>query len=324
MTRAVAGWIAALMLMTVHGAAVAQVTAVTGASCGTTVLQNPSLLNPLRLQAGTVEFELWGTASITATNAASLFQLPGLQSVEVLALRTATQNAARGCPSIPSASLRLRSDGTITSTVSGRLTVPISKSGQSIALRVLPHPAITWVWAQTPVGGTQGSCSMPSFDYQYTSNSVLSLKIPFNAPLGIECKQKIGSRLVAGRVDAHITGPIPVRLTTQLTGLPSVDLPIPIAPESMPTQLARPGRDPVGADHAVEKRRAAAPARLPARVATPNGQTARLAVSIVAISAGLELLDHDHGLGQSAGPHRARRRDDSTKRHHRCVSDGSV
>lgn len=279
MTRAVAGWIAALMLMTAHGAAVAQVTAVTGAKCGTTVLQNPGLVNPLRLQAGTVEFELWGAASITATNAASVFRLPGLQSVEVLALRTATQNAARGCPSLPSTSLRLRSDGTITSTVSGMLTVPISKSGQSIALRVLPHPPVGWIWSQTAVGTTQ-ACPMPGVEYQYPSNSVLSLKIPFNATLGLECKQQLGSRMIAGRIDAHITGPIPVRLTTQLTGLPSVDLPVPIAPESMPTQLARPGAIlavPITLSKNGVLRR---PRDFPLEVATPNGLTSNLTASI--------------------------------------------
>lgn len=69
MWRVIAGLIAALLLMTVHGVAMAQVTAVTGTACRTPVLQNPSFMNPLRLHAGTVSFELWGTTSISATNA---------------------------------------------------------------------------------------------------------------------------------------------------------------------------------------------------------------------------------------------------------------
>ena len=153
--------------------------------------------------------------------------------------------------------------------------MPIAKSTQSIALRVVPHPAITWVWAQTPVGGSQGLCPVPSFDYQYTSNSVLSLKIPFNNTLGIECKQTLSSKMIAGNVDAHITGPIPIRLTTQLTGLPSQDLPVPIAPESMPTQLERP-KDlltvsvMLSANGVLRRQR-----DFPLEVSTPNGTTAR-------------------------------------------------
>jgi hypothetical protein len=282
MTRAIAGWLSALLMMTAQGVAVAQVTAVTGSACQTPVLQNPSTLNPLRLQAGTVSFELWGTTSISATNAGSLFQVPGLQGVELLAVRTATQNSARGCPSVPSVSLRLRSDGAIRDIVSGTLTVPHGKSfTQTIALRMVPHPAVGWIWLQNPVGGTLAGCTMPSFDYQYTASSVLSLKIPFDATLGLECQQRIGSRLVANRIDAHITGPIPVRLTTQLTGLPSVDLPVPIAPDSMPAQIDRPGAIlsvPIMLSKNGVLRRSR---EFPLEVATANGLTSKLTVAIL-------------------------------------------
>jgi len=279
--RAIAGWVVAFVLMAVAGTASAQVTAVTGTSCQTPVLQNPSTLNPLRLQAGTVSFELWGTTSITATNATSMFQLTGLQSVELLALRTATQNAARGCPSVPSASLRVRTADTITETVSGTLRVPYGKSGQSIALRVVPYPSIAWIWAQTPVGATT-PCVMPTFDFQYSPNTVLNLKIPFNAPLGVECKQQLSSRIFAGKSDAHIVGPVPVRLTTQLTGLSSVDLPVPIAPEStIPSQVSRPG-SAVTVPVLLSKNGVLRRQRdFPLAITTPNGETAQLMASIV-------------------------------------------
>lgn len=279
--RAIAGWIVSLALMVVAGTASAQVTAVTGTSCQTPVLQNPSTLNPLKLQAGTVTFELWGTTSISATNAGSMFQLTGLQSVELLALRTAAQNAARGCPSVPSASLRVRTADTITETVSGSLRVPYGKSGQSIALRVLPYPTVSWIWLQNPVGTTT-PCVMPTFDFQYSPNTVLNLKIPFNATLGVECKQRLTSRIFAGKSDAHIAGPVPVRLTTQLTGLPSVDLPVPIAPEStMPSQVDRPASAvsvPITLSKNGVLRR---PRDFPLAITTPNGKTAQLSVSIV-------------------------------------------
>ena len=282
--RAIAGWVVAFALMAVAGTASAQVTSITGPSCQTPVLQNPSTTNPLRLLAGTVTFELWGSATITATNAASLLQLPGLQNVEVLAVRTPTQNAARGCPSAPSVSLRLRTDGTIRDIVSGSLTVPYGKSSrQTIALRVLPYPNIAWMWLQTPVGGTQGSCTMPTFEHQYVSNTVLSLKIPSNATLGVECKQRLSSRLIAASVDAHIRGPVPIRLTTQLTGLPSVDLPVPIAPETMPIEFDRPSSTlslPITLSKNGVLRRQR---DFPLEISTPNGKTAQLSASIAAL-----------------------------------------
>jgi hypothetical protein len=284
--RIVAGWVVAFVLMAVAGTASAQVTAVTaGTSCQNPVLQSPSTTNPLRLQAGTVSFELWGTTSLTATNAGSLFQLPGLQSVEVLAVRTATQNSSRGCPAVPSVSIQVRTDGLNRDTVNGSLTVPYGKSSrQTIGLRVVPYPTVGWVWLKTPIGSVQSSCTVPTFDFQYTSNSVLSLKIPFNATLGLECKQKIASMLVAGPVDAHIKGPIPVRLTTQLTGLPSADLPVPIAPESMPTQVDLPGKVKsvpimLSKNGVLRRQR-----DFPLEVATPNGSTSRLTASMVAIT----------------------------------------
>jgi hypothetical protein len=283
MARFIAGWISAWLMMIASGAAMAQVSSITtSTSCQTPVLQSPSTINPLRLQAGTVSFELWGTMSLTAANAGSLFELAGLQSVEVLAVRTATQNSSRGCPAVPSVSLRVRTDGLNRDIVSGSLSVPFGKSSrQTIGLRVVPYPTVGWIWLKTPIGSVQSLCTVPSFDFQYTSNSVLSLKIPFNATLGMECKQQIGSTLVAGPVDAHIKGPIPVRLTTQLTGLPSVDLPVPIEPVSMPTQVDLPGRVKsvsitLSKNGVLRRNR-----DFPLEVTTPNGLTSRLTASIV-------------------------------------------
>lgn len=164
--------------------------------------------------------------------------------------------------------------------MSGTLKVPVGKSGQSIALRVVPHPTVGWIWSQTAVGGAQASCSMPSFDYQYPANNLLSLKIPFNATRGLECKQRLGSRMIAGRIDARVTGPIPVRLTTQLARLPSVDLPVPIAPESMPAQLDRPGAI-LGVAVMLSKNGVLRRQReFPLEVSTPNGLTSKLTASV--------------------------------------------
>jgi len=128
---------------------------------------------------------------------------------------------------------------------------------------------------------------MPSFEYQCAANTVLNLKIPFNAPLGLECKQQLASRMLAASVDAHIKGPIPVRLTTQLTGLPSVDLPVPNAPESMPTQFAFPGARlsvPITLSKNGVLRRQR---NFPLEISTPNGNTAKLEVAIVAVQQAL-------------------------------------
>jgi len=281
-TRAVAGWIAALMLMTAHGAAVAQVTAVTGTTCRTTVLQNPSSTNPLSLQAGTVTFELWGTMSIPSSSVTSLFQLTGLQSVEVLAVRTAAQNAARGCPSVASAELRLRSDGAIRDTVKGTLTVPFGKSSrQTIGLQVVPYPTVAWTWTNaTP----SNACVLAGFSsFSYPNNGLLRIVTPQSTAVNGLCTANVASRLTAGASAAHIKGPVPVRLTTDLTL--TTTRPVPMSPASMPTEIVKgPSTSitvpivlshqgmlkfkPVGRDYELE-------------AATPNGNTSALRMSVV-------------------------------------------
>jgi len=282
-SRAIARWVVGFAFMTVAGTATAQVSAVsTLTACTRPALTSPSATNALRIQTGTSEFELWGRTSISLKQKPTLSGFPTFGTVTVLGTRSAAENSARGCPALPSAALSVRNNDSLTSQINGTLNVPLPDgSTQRIALSVLPHPNIGWIWLQTPVGGAQGICTVPNFEYQYTSNSVLSLKIPFNATLGLECKQRLASRMIAGSVDAHITGPIPIRLTTELTSLPSSDLPVPIAPESMPTQLSRPRATlsvPImlSSNGVLRRQR-----DFPLVVSTPNGRTAQLTASIV-------------------------------------------
>jgi len=286
--RAIAGWVVAFVLMAVAGTASAQVTAIsTLTGCSKPALTNPSTTNGLRIQTGTAEFELWGRTSISLKQMPTLsgfssLGLTTLGAVSILTTRSASENSARGCPALPSAAIRVRLSDSLAARVNGTLTLPLPNGAtQRIALSVLPHPTVGWIWLQTPVGGSQGSCTVPSFDYQYPSNAVLSLKIPFNATLGLECKQRLASRMIAGSVDAPITGPIPIRLTTQLTGLPSSDLPVPIAPESMPTQLDRP-RSILSVPIMLSSNGVLRRQRdFPLQLTTPNGNTAQLTASIV-------------------------------------------
>jgi hypothetical protein len=267
----------------------AQVTAIsTLTNCRTPVLTNPSATNPLRIQAGTVEFEAWGSVRISTTTASSLtgYQptVKGIssQTVSVVTTRSATQNSGRNCPAQPSVVLRVQTDDALAAQASSVLRVPVADSTtQQIGLTVLPHPNVSWIWSQTPVGQTQGICTVPSFDHQYVSGSVLKLTVPFDSRLGLECKQRLGSRLVAGNLDAHITGPIPVRLTTELTNLQSSQLPVPISPESMPTQFERP-RTTLSVPIALSKNGVLRGQRdFPLQVTTPNDKTASLTASIV-------------------------------------------
>jgi hypothetical protein len=267
----------------------AQVTAIsTLTNCRTPVLTNPAATNPLRIQAGTVEFEAWGSVRISTTTASSLTgyqpSVKGIssQTVSVVTTRSATQNSGRNCPAQPSVVLRVQTDDALAAQASSVLRVPVADgTTQQIGLTVLPHPNVSWIWSQTPVGQTQGICTVPSFDHQYVSGSVLKLTVPFDSRLGLECKQRLGSRLVAGNLDAHITGPIPVRLTTELTNLQSSQLPVPISPESMPTQLERP-RTTLSVPIALSKNGVLRGQRdFPLQVTTPNGKTASLTASIV-------------------------------------------
>ena len=280
--RAIAGWVVAFVLMAVAGTASAQVTAVTGTSCKTILLQNPSLSNPLSLQAGTVTFELWGTMAIPTSGVASLFQLTGLQSVELVSVRTAAQNASRGCPSVASASLRLRSDGAIRDVVKGTLTVPLANgTRQSIGLRAVPYPAISWTWTNA---APSNSCVLAGFSsFSYPSNRLLRIVTPQSTAVDAFCTANVASRITAGSSDAHVKGPVPVRLTTDLTLTHT--RPVPMSPESMPTEILKgPGSSvtvpvvlshqgmlkfkPHGRDYALE-------------VATPNGNTSALQLSVV-------------------------------------------
>lgn len=279
--RAITGGIAALMLMTVHSVAVAQVTAVTGTACRSPVLQNPSTLNPLRLQAGTVTFELWGTMAIPTTSVTSLFDVPGLESVELLSVRTAAQNASRGCPSAASATLRMRSNGAITSVVSGTLTVPYAKSRQTIALRLVPYPTISWAWTGA---APSNNCVLAGFSsFSYPNTGLLRIVTPQTTTVDAFCTANVPSRVTAGASDAHIKGPVPIRLTTDLTL--TTARPVPISPANMPAAitngpstsidvpiaLAHQGMlkfKPRGRDYSLD-------------IATPNARTAALGVSVV-------------------------------------------
>lgn len=280
--RATAGWVVALAFMALNGTASAQVTAITGTSCRTPVLQNPSLSNPLRLQAGTVTFELWGSMVIPTTNVASMFQLAGLQSVELLSVRTAAQNASRGCPAVASASLRLRSDDAIRDAVTGVLNVPTGKSTrQSIGLRAVPYPAITWAWART---AASNSCVLGVFgSLSYPSSALLRIVTPQSTDVAALCTANVASQISAGASDAHVSGPVPIRLTTDLTL--TTTRPVPISPQSMPAAIANgPSSSvavpivlshqgmlkfkPQGRDYSLD-------------VATPNGNTSALNISVV-------------------------------------------
>lgn len=280
--RAIAGWIVAFVLMAVAGTASAQVTAVTGTSCRTPVLQNPSLTNPIRLQAGTVTFELWGSMAISTTNPASMFQLAGLQSVEVLSVRTAAQNASRGCPSVASAVFRLRSDGAIRDVVTGVLKVPTGKStSQSIGLRAVPYPPVTWTWART---APSNSCVLGVFgSMAYPSSALLRIVTPQSTQVSALCTANVASQIAAGPSDAHIRGAVPIRLTTDLTL--TTMRPVPISPQSMPAAITNgPSSSipvpivlshqgmlkftPRGRDYSLD-------------VATPNGNSSSLRVSVV-------------------------------------------
>lgn len=281
-TRFVVGCAAAMMLLAVSGTAVAQVTAVTGTSCRAMGLQSPSSTNPLQLQAGTVTFELWGTTSIPSSSVTSLFQLPGLQSVVVLAVRTAAQNAARNCTSLPSVSLQLRSDGAIREVVSGTLTVPYGKSSrQVIGLRLVPYPTVAWTWTNA---APSNGCVLAGFSsFSYPNNGLLRIVTPQSTTVSALCTANVASNLTAGPSVAHIRGPVPVRLTTDLT-LTNMR-PVPISPASMPAEisggpstsvvvpvvLSHQGMlkfKPHGRDYALE-------------VATPNGNTSALRLSVV-------------------------------------------
>jgi hypothetical protein len=246
------------------------------------LLQNPSTTNPLRLQAGTVTFELWGSMIVPTTNPASMFQLTGLQSVEVLNVRTAAQNASRGCPSVASAALRVRSDGTIRDVVTGVLNIPTGKSTrQSIGLRAVPYPAVTWSWART---APSNSCVLGVFgSLAYPSNALLRIVTPQSTEVSALCTANVASQISAGASDAHVTGPVPIRLTTDLTL--TTMRPVPISPQSMPTAvtggpsssvavpivLSHQGMlkfKPRGRDYSLD-------------VSTPNGNTSALNVSVV-------------------------------------------
>lgn len=280
--RAIAGWIVAFVLMAVAGTASAQVTAVSGTSCRTMVLQNPSLANPLSLQAGTVTFELWGTMAIPASGVASLFQLTGLQSVELVSVRTAAQNASRGCPSVPSASLRLRSDDTIRDVVKGTLTIPLANgTRQSIGLRAVPYPAISWTWTNA---APSNSCVLGGFSsFSYPSNRLLRIVTPQSTSVDAFCTATMTTRITAGSSVAHVKGPVPVRLTTDLTLTHT--RPVPMSPESLPTGIAKgPGSFasvPVVLSHQGMLKFKPNGRDFALAVATPNGNTSALQLSVV-------------------------------------------
>lgn len=282
--RAIAGWIVAFVLMAVAGTASAQVTAISSLTgCNSPVLRSPSSTNGLRIQTGKSEFELWGNTAVNLKQPAtmSFTAIPTVRTVTILATRTATQNSARGCPAQPSVAVSVSNSDSLASQINGTLSIPLpGGTSQRIPLSVLPHPNIGWIWVQVPVGATQGICTVPSFEFQYVSNTVLSLKIPFDNTLGLECTQRLASRLIASPVDAHIVGPTPVRLTTPLTDLAASDLPVPIAPESMPTQIDRRTGVTVGitlSKNGVLRRQR----DFPLVASTPNGKTAQIMVSIV-------------------------------------------
>lgn len=276
-------WALALVSTAMCGTATAQVSAVsTLTACSSPALTNPSATNGLRIQTGTSQFELWGRTSISLKQKPTLSGFPTFNTVTILATRSAAENSARGCPALPSAAVSIRNSDTLASQINGVLSVPLPDgTTQRIALSVLPHPNVGWIWSQTAVGGSQSTCRMPGFDYQYTANNVLRLQIPFDSTLGIDCKQRLGSRMIAAGLDAHITGPIPIRLTTELVSLPASDLPVPIAPESMPTQLDRPRAIlsvpiTLSSNGVLRRQR-----DFPLQLTTPNGRTAQITASIV-------------------------------------------
>ena len=267
----------------------AQVTAIsTPTNCRTPVLTNPSATNPLRIQAGTVEFEAWGSVRISTTSTSSLTgyqpSVKGInsQTVSVVTTRTAAQNSGRNCPAQPSVVLRVQTTDALSAQAGSVLSLPLPDgTTQRIGLNVLPHPGIGWAWQNTAVGGVHGGCTVPSFDYQYLSTTVLKLTVPFGSRLGVECRQRLASRLLAGPLDVHVTAPIPIRLTTNLTSLPASDLPVPIQPDALPATLNGPRATAsvpiVLSSNGVLRRQR----DFPLEVSTPNGKTASITASIV-------------------------------------------
>lgn len=212
-----------VLLISWPACASAQFTAVTRPdACRMTVLQNPSVANPLRVQAGLSEIELWldpDGASLDLRALSNQTWTSAALTATVLATRTARSNISRACPAQVSVVLKLEaSESTVTESTS-RLELPAVKgAAHSLGITVVPHPPVSWTWEQAPLVEPPGGCVLlPHAGFAYSAGDVLQFIYPAGTrPLLSTCTAHTKSLLRAANINAHIKQPVPVRIISRM------------------------------------------------------------------------------------------------------------